>query len=112
MNERPSILFHFAARRDFELATWRDSYRAPSLDSEGFIHCATRAQIPGVIERHLQGRIDLVRLTLDASRLETILRYEWSESSQDEYPHVYGPIPMNAVISIEMFDPTTASYGG
>ena len=50
---------------------------------------------PEVRERPL----DLVRLTLDASRLEPILRYEWSDASQDEYPHVYGPIPMSAVIS-------------
>ena len=112
MTDRPSILFHFAARRDWAEAQSEDAYRAPSLASEGFIHCATRTQIPGVIQRHLQGRRDLVRLTLDASRLAPWLRYEWSEASRDEYPHVYGPIPMAAVIAVELFDPTDAEYGG
>lgn len=112
MTARPSILFHFAARRDWAEAQSEDVYRAPSLASEGFIHCATRTQIPGVIQRHLQGRSDLVRLTLDASRLAPWLRYEWSEASRDEYPHVYGPIPMAAVIAVELFDPTDAEYGG
>ena len=112
MNERPSILFHFAARSDWADAQAAEEYRAPSLATEGFIHCATRAQIPGVIQRHLQGRTDLVRLTLDATRLEPRLRYEWSEASHDDYPHVYGPIPMNAVISVELFEPTAAEYGG
>ncbi|MBK6726742.1 MAG: DUF952 domain-containing protein [Xanthomonadales bacterium] len=112
MNERPSILFHFAARRDWADAQVHEEYRAPSLASEGFIHCATRAQIPGVIRRHLQGRSDLVRLTLDATRLEPWLRYEWSDASRDEYPHVHGPIPMTAVIAVELFDPTDAQYGG
>ena len=112
MNERPSILFHFASRRDWADAQASEEYRAPSLASEGFIHCATRAQIPGVIQRHLRGRSDLVRLTLDATRLEPWLRYEWSEASRDEYPHVHGPIPMAAVIAVELFDPTDAQYGG
>jgi uncharacterized protein (DUF952 family) len=112
VSERPSILFHFAARSDWAMAQTGDDYRAPSLESEGFIHLATRAQIPGVIRRHLQGRTDLVRLALDAGRLEPHLCYEWSEASGDEYPHVYGPIPMNAVIDVELFDPTAAEYGG
>ena len=112
MSERPSILFHFAARRDWADAQTGEHYRAPSLDSEGFIHCATRAQISGVIQRHLRGRTDLVRLTLDASRLEPWLRYDWSAVSGDEYPHVYGPIPMTAVIAVELFDPTDADCGG
>ncbi len=112
MNERPSILFHFAARSDWADAQATEEYRAPSLATEGFIHCATRAQIPGVIQRHLQGRANLVRLTLDATRLEPWLRYEWSEASGDDYPHIYGPIPMNAVISVELFEPTAAEYGG
>ena len=65
-----------------------------------------------MIQRHLRGRTDLVRLTLDASRLNPWLRYEWSEASGDEYPHVYGPIPMAAVIAVELFDPTDAACGG
>ena len=65
-----------------------------------------------MIQRHLQGRANLVRLTLDATRLEPWLRYEWSEASGDDYPHIYGPIPMNAVISVELFEPTAAEYGG
>lgn len=112
MSERPAILFHFASRRDWAEAQSSEHYRAPSLASEGFIHCATRSQIPGVIRRHLQGRTDLVRLTLDAARLEPALRYEWSDASRDEYPHVHGPIPMNAVIAVELFDPTQAECGG
>ena len=112
MSDRPAILFHFAARRDWAAAQAADEYRAPSLADEGFIHCATRHQIPGVIARHLHGRSDLVRLTLDAGRLEPWLRYEWSAASEDEYPHVYGPIPMQAVIAVELFDPTEAQYGG
>lgn len=112
MTDRPSILFHFAARRDWAEAQSEDVYRTASLAQEGFIHCATRTQIPGVIQRHLRGRTDLVRLTLDATKLEPWLRYEWSEASRDEYPHVYGPIPMAAVIAVELFDPTDAEYGG
>lgn len=112
MIEQPAILFHFAARRDWADAQCFGSYRAPSLEQEGFIHLATAAQLAGVIDRHLGGRQDLVRLTLDASRLSPHLRYEWSAASQDHYPHVYAPIPVEAVIAVELFDPVSAAHGG
>ena len=106
------MIYHMLPAADWAATPAEAPYRAASLQSEGFIHCATRAQIPGVIQRHLQGRSDLVRLTLDATRLEPWLRYEWSDASRDEYPHVHGPIPMTAVIAVELFDPTDAQYGG
>ena len=112
MNDRPSILFHFARRTDWANAQSAEAYQPHAFAQEGFIHCATRAQIPGVIERHLRGRLDLVRLTLDASRLEPWLKYEPSDRNGEHFPHVYGPIPMAAVISVELFEPTAAEYGG
>jgi uncharacterized protein (DUF952 family) len=46
-----------------------------------------------------------VRLTLDADALRPMLVFEWSDASGDLYPHLFGPIPLSAVVAAEPFDP-------
>lgn len=98
-------LFHFAAPADWDGARAQGEYAPPGLAAEGFIHAATADQVPGVVERHLRGHGPRVRLTLDAEALRPLLVFEWSEASGDLYPHVFGPIPLAAVLAAEPFDP-------
>lgn len=90
-------ILHLATRGDWEART--DVYRAPSLDEEGFIHCSTQSQLAGVAGRHFRGRTDLVLLTIDPEQLEDRVVYEDLEGLGEDYPHVYGPIPVTAVVS-------------
>ena len=99
----PAIVYHFAAPADWAAAQARGEYAPASLAREGFLHCATQAQLAGVIERHQRGRGALLRLSLDAAALGAALRYDWSARSGDHYPHVYGPIPLHAVRAAEPF---------
>lgn len=101
-------LFHFAEPSDWECARERGEYSPPGLATEGFIHAATAEQIPGVVERHLRGRGPRVRLTLDADALRPLLVFEWSNASNDLYPHLFGPIPLAAVVAAEPFDPDSS----
>ena len=98
-------LYHFAAPADWAAARGAGAYAPPGLAVEGFIHAATAAQVPGVIQRHLRGHGPRVRLTLDADALRPLLVFEWSQASGDLYPHVFGPIPVSAVVAAEPFDP-------
>jgi uncharacterized protein (DUF952 family) len=98
-------IYHFAAPADWDAARGAGAYAPPGLAVEGFIHAATAAQVPGVIQRHLRGHGPYVRLTLDADALRPLLVFEWSQASGDLYPHVFGPIPVSAVVAAEPFDP-------
>ncbi|MEI2453270.1 DUF952 domain-containing protein [Lysobacter firmicutimachus] len=100
----PALVYHFAAPADWAAAQARGEYAPESLAREGFLHCATQAQLAGVIERHQRGRGALLRLSLDAAALGAALRYDWSARSGDHYPHVYGPIPLHAVRAVEPFE--------
>ncbi|HKE75011.1 MAG TPA: DUF952 domain-containing protein [Acidimicrobiales bacterium] len=78
-----------------------------SLATEGFVHCSTRDQLAGTLARHFAGAGDLLVLVLDPGALTADLR--WEEARPGEaYPHVYGPIPVAAVVSVE---PVTAPEG-
>ncbi|MBS1124241.1 MAG: hypothetical protein H6Q90_6469, partial [Deltaproteobacteria bacterium] len=74
-------------------------YRAASLEAEGFIHLSTAAQLPGTLRRFYRGVPDLVVLTIDPTRLRGELRYE--RADRDDFPHLYGPLELDAVIVVQ-----------
>ena len=102
-SDRAEIL-HLAADSD-----WADRssshYQPAAFEAEGFVHCCTPAQLPGVVSRYYEGRSDVVMLLLDESKLDAPLVWEDTSGSGDEFPHVYGPIALEAVLSCLPFDP-------
>lgn len=106
---RPARIHHFADAAQWHAQKDGGVYAPDGWQHEGFIHCATPAQVPGVVARHLRGRANLLVLTLDAARLGDALRYDWSAASADWYPHVYAPIDVRAVCDVAAFDP---GHGG
>jgi|APFre7841882724_1041349.scaffolds.fasta_scaffold35922_3 uncharacterized protein (DUF952 family) len=74
---------------------------APSLATEGFLHCAFADQVGGVIERHWRGAGEIMALTLDPQKLAGRLRVERSAGSGQDYPHLYGELPLAAVLSAQ-----------
>ncbi|MER7545064.1 DUF952 domain-containing protein [Actinomadura sp.] len=99
-------LLHIAERTHWESARasgapYTMSTLGRTLDDEGFIHCSSdMAQVAGVLARFYTGvpREDLVLLTVDVTRLDAPVRYE--PAGDDVFPHVYGPIPVSAVIDV------------
>ncbi|MFI8072563.1 DUF952 domain-containing protein [Streptomyces sp. NPDC086033] len=84
------------ARGTYEMST-----RGRTLQEEGFIHCSTREQLPDTAARFFAGVPDLVLLVIDPARLDVPLKYEAPELGAEEFPHVYGPIPVDAVVDVE-----------
>jgi uncharacterized protein (DUF952 family) len=102
-------LFHVTERGVWDAARERGTYdtstRGRTLAAEGFVHCSTRAQLRRVAEA-LYGDVDpqaLVVLTIDADRLSVPVRYETPTPDDERYPHVYGPIPIGAVVRVELW---------
>jgi uncharacterized protein (DUF952 family) len=98
-------IFHFADPVAWQRAQTTGRYAPDGFAVEGFIHAATAEQIAGVVDRHLRGHGPRVQLTIECAALGDILQWEWSNASGDLYPHLFGPIPLNAVVASEPFDP-------
>lgn len=81
------------------------AYRCASLDTEGFIHCCTAQQLPGVVERYYTGQNDLYLLTIAAEALDVPMVMENTVGGEELFPHVYGPIPARSIIDCQPFDP-------
>jgi uncharacterized protein (DUF952 family) len=99
-------LLHIAERTHWESArstgvAYTMSTLGRTLDEEGFIHCSSDiAQVEGVLGRFYGDvpRDDLLLLVIDVSRLDAPVRYE--PAGDELFPHVYGPIPVGAVIDV------------
>lgn len=77
-----------------------DLYEAASLGTEGFIHCSFAQQLDAVIDRYYADAGRIVVLTIDTDRLMSRMIKEPSTNSEI-YPHIYGPINRDAIVSVE-----------
>ena len=76
------------------------TFRSPDLTNEGFIHCSYAEQVAAVANRLFRGRTDLVLLEIDKKALACPVVDENLEGGAELYPHVYGHIPMTAVVTV------------
>lgn len=98
-------LFHLAIAAEWADAVQRGgpyerSTVGRSLAEEGFVHCSTASQVPSTAQRHYAGRDDVLVLEIDPSRLEVEVRHEDLAATGEEFPHVYGPVPLSAVVDV------------
>jgi glutathione S-transferase len=93
--------------------TWADSQRrgihtgstrGVDLAEEGYIHCSTSQQWLGVVKRYYADATDLVLLHIDEQSLTSPLVYEQLPGAPEPFPHVYGPINLDAVVNAEGLD--------
>jgi uncharacterized protein (DUF952 family) len=96
-----AIIYHITTKKQWSEALEKGSYAAPSLATEGFIHCSEAEQVQGVLERYYSGMKDLVKLVIDTEKLSSPLKYELAPSINQNFPHVYGEINTSAVIGVE-----------
>jgi uncharacterized protein (DUF952 family) len=94
------IIYHITTDATWNSAREIGVYTVPSLKEEGFIHCSQQNQLAGVKQRYFEGRNDLLLLSIDTDKLTSPFIFEWSPSVQDTFPHVYGPINVDAVIEV------------
>jgi uncharacterized protein (DUF952 family) len=103
-NDVQKYIVHLCTRRAWENALAGGEYQAASLEREGFIHCSRPDQILEVANSFYRQVSDLVLLWIDPSQLTHEIRFEKPGLvTQDVYPHIYGPINLDAIISVSAF---------
>jgi len=99
-----AVLVHIADRAEWELAKEQGEYRADSLEERGFIHFSHPEQVIRVADHLYRGRVDLVLLCVDPTLLTAEIREE-DGGGGELFPHLYGPLNIDAVTSVEPFRP-------
>ncbi|HEV8556496.1 MAG TPA: DUF952 domain-containing protein [Actinophytocola sp.] len=97
------MILHIVPRGDYRPG---ESYRAASLQTEGFVHCSDFGTVHLPADRLFAGRTDLVLLEIDPARLDVPVCWEPGVPASPDgvrFPHVYGPIPAAAVVAVHDF---------
>lgn len=103
MMNTTDYIVHICPPGDWLKAQDAGVYRAESLGSEGFIHCSRPAQALDVLNRFYQGVPDLLLLWIDPRQVDAEIR--WEAVDGDEFPHLYGPLNLDAVIAVDEVSP-------
>jgi uncharacterized protein (DUF952 family) len=99
------MIYHIASAADWRQAQLDGHYTTSSLgvslEQEGFIHASTADQVEGVANRYYTGVTELVLLVIDEGRLTSELRYDDVPGQPAPYPHIYGPLNVDAIIEAQ-----------
>ncbi|MEM9516219.1 MAG: DUF952 domain-containing protein [Actinomycetota bacterium] len=100
-------LFHIALVEDwidaFRDGEYRMSTRGMTLDTVGFIHLSTRPQLVATANRFYGDLEELTVLTIDPARLSDPVRFEPVPDGDESFPHLYGPLPLSAVLDARLW---------
>jgi len=106
------LILHITSKAEWLEAQQRGEYIAPSLKTEGFIHCSTEKQVLHVANAFYRGQNDFVLLNLDEAKLKPEIKWEPPAGSlapgiseSDKFPHIFGPVNLTAVASVLDFKP-------
>ena len=94
------MIYHVTTKLEWAKAVSIGKYEASSLLSEGFIHMSQKDQVSGVLDRYYKGVNDLVLLHVDETLLTAELKYELSPSVNQEFPHLFGALNVEAVVNV------------
>ena len=97
------MIYHMAPALVWQRQAPDQAYRGDTLASEGFIHCT------GEPERlvHVANRFyrtmpeDFVILCIEPSQVQAEIK--WERADGHDFPHIYGPLNLDAVIRVVKF---------
>ncbi len=106
----PRWIYHLALAGDWAAARatgeYRISTRGLTLEQVGFLHASYAHQIAATHQRFYADAGPLRLLTIDPHRLAALglpLRAEAAPGSGELFPHVYGALPLEAVLQVEAY---------
>jgi uncharacterized protein (DUF952 family) len=93
-----SLIYKILDAEAWALAKAAGVYEGSPVDhADGFIHFSTAPQSQETARRHFVGQTGLVLLTVDTDAIGEPVRWEPSRGG-DLFPHLYGSLPVSAVI--------------
>jgi uncharacterized protein (DUF952 family) len=93
-------IYHITSAAEARNAEQSGEYIPQDFAAEGFIHCSYERQVPVVVANRFEGRRDLVLFEIDPARLPCKVVDENLEGGSELFPHIYGRLPMSAVVRI------------
>jgi len=102
------ILYHITDNQQWSDALDTGVYTPDAFAADGFIHCSTESQVVVVANRFYADCKDLLLLIIDAELVAAPIIFENLEAGSELFPHIYGPLNIEAVLKVTSFVPNEA----
>ncbi len=104
------MITHITSERRWEKARKEGVYKSKSLTTEGFIHCSGLDQVVDLANYLFRGQKGLVLLAINEKKVEAKIEFEDLFDSGELYPHIYGPLNIDAVEGVYEFNPNPDGF--
>ena len=92
----------------WEAAKAAGVYEGDTFASQGYLHCSTPELVHLPATLLFRGRTDLLLLEIDESRLPVPVTWEQGDPPTPDgrlFPHLYGTLPIDAVVALHDYQP-------
>jgi uncharacterized protein (DUF952 family) len=95
------VIYHIALAAEWKQACDQGEYTMSTLgrtlEQQGFMHAGQAHQVAAVANAIYGEHDELLVLVIDEERLKSEIRYEAVPGWDDPFPHIYGPLNLDAV---------------
>ena len=96
MAKTADLIFKIVPRREWESES--GDYHGSAHDkADGFLHFSTAAQLPETLRRYYAGQDNLMLVAVDPAGLGAALKWEYSQSRDEDFPHLYAALSCDAI---------------
>ena len=90
------LIFKIVPRAEWESES--GDYHGSAHDkADGFLHFSTASQLSETLRRYYAGQNDLMLVAVDPQALGAALKWEYSKSRGEDFPHLYAPLSPDAI---------------
>lgn len=104
------MIYHITTQMQWLQALQSGYYESLHFKSEGFIHASSSHQVENTANRIFKGKPDLILLCIDESILNSEIIYENLEGGAEQFPHIYGHLPVGAVTNTIELQPDANGF--
>lgn len=90
------LVFKIVPRAEWEAGSG-DYHGSAHDQADGYLHLSTAAQLAETLRRYYAGQDDLILVAVDPAALGTSLKWEYSPSRGEDFPHLYAALSCDAM---------------
>ena len=90
------LIFKIVPRAEWEAGSG-DYHGSMHDKADGFLHFSTRSQLTETLRRYYAGQDDLMLVAVDPAALGPALKWEYSQSRGEDFPHLYAALSCDAI---------------
>ena len=92
------LIYKIVPRADWSAV--KEQYEGSAHDcADGFLHFSTWEQLSDTLRLYYAGQDDLILVAVNTATLGATLKWEYSNSRNQDFPHLFAALPLAAVTS-------------